>query len=183
MEASDIDRLIEALLFVANGPTNLEDLAKAIEVEVEAVEEGLSRLRDGLEGRGVRLERVGRRVQLVSAPEASGAVERFLGLDVSGKLSPASLETLAIIAYRQPITRAQVDAIRGVNSDGVIRTLLAKNLVAPVGRLEQVGRPVLFGTTSDFMQYFGLTSLEELPNLPELGEPVEGSSLSAPTTV
>ncbi|MHB0856338.1 MAG: SMC-Scp complex subunit ScpB [Anaerolineae bacterium] len=179
METSNIDRLIEALLFVADGPAASEDLAKAIDIDVMAVEEGLNRLREGLAGRGVRLERVGRRVQLVSAPEAAVAVERFLGLDVSGKLSPASLETLAIIAYRQPITRAQIDAIRGVNSDGVIRTLLAKNLVAPVGRLEQVGRPVVFGTTCEFLQYFGLTSLEELPNLPELEEPSEGAS--APT--
>ncbi|MHA1572719.1 MAG: SMC-Scp complex subunit ScpB, partial [Alphaproteobacteria bacterium] len=117
---------------------------------------------------GLHVTRVGTRVQLVTMPDAAPVVERFLGISRSGKLSGAALETLAIIAYRQPITRAQIEAIRGVNSDGVIRTLQAKALVAPVGRLEQAGRPILLGTTFEFLQYFGIQSLDELPSLPEL---------------
>jgi len=92
-------------------------------------------------------------------------VERFLGLEATSRLSRAALETLAIIAYRQPISRPQVDAIRGVNSDGVIRSLLSKGLIEEVGRAEGPGRPILYGTTAAFLQAFGLTSLDELPPL------------------
>jgi len=102
---------------------------------------------------------------LVSAPEAAPYVERFLGLSLSGKLSAAALETLAIIAYKQPITRPQIEAIRGVNSDGALRTLMSKGLIEEVGRLDSVGHPILFGTTFEFLQYFGLSSLSELPPL------------------
>jgi segregation and condensation protein B len=115
---------------------------------------------------------------MVSSPEAAPAIERLLGLSHSAKLSSAALETLAIIAYRQPITRAQVEAIRGVNSDSVIRTLLARSLVVPVGQLEQAGRPELLGTTFEFLQYFGIRSLEELPSLPELEDYAPGNSAS-----
>jgi segregation and condensation protein B len=104
-------------------------------------------------------------VQLTTAPTAAQAVERFLGLQSTVRLSPAAMETLAMIAYRQPITRPRVDLIRGVNSDGVIRTLLSRGLVEQIGRQETVGRPVLYGTTPAFLQHFGLGSLQELPVL------------------
>jgi segregation and condensation protein B len=163
-----MDRLVEALLFVADGPVSLEDLARALDKDLEATVQAVKRLSEATAQRGVRIVHAGSRVQMVTMPEAGPIIERFLGLTPSGKLSAAALETLAIIAYRQPITRAQVDALRGVSSDGVIRSLLAKSLIAPTGRLEQVGRPVLFGTTFDFLQYFGVQSLDELPRLPEL---------------
>lgn len=163
----DMESLIEALLFVADGPVALEELAQAVGCDKETVEQATQRLSERLAGRGVRLMHVGSQVQMVTAPEAGPIVERFLGLNVSAKLSPAALETLAIIAYRQPITRAQIEEIRGTNSEGVLRTLLARSLIAPVGRLDQVGRPVLFGTTFEFLQYFGLKSLAELPKLPD----------------
>jgi segregation and condensation protein B len=102
---------------------------------------------------------------LVSAPESAPYIERFLGLSLSGKLSAAALETLAIIAYKQPVTRPQIEAIRGVSSDGVLRTLISKGLIEEVGRLETVGHPVLFGTTFEFLQYFGLSALSDLPAL------------------
>jgi segregation and condensation protein B len=159
---------VEALLFVADGPVSLEDLARALDKDLEATVQAAKRLTEATAQRGVRIVHAGSRVQMVTMPEAGPVIERFLGLAPSGKLSAAALETLAIIAYRQPITRAQVDALRGVSSDGVIRSLLAKSLIAPTGRLEQVGRPVLFGTTFDFLQYFGVQSLDELPRLPEL---------------
>jgi segregation and condensation protein B len=95
-------------------------------------------------------------------------VEAYLGLDTSNKLSPAALETLAIIAYKQPITRAQIESLRGVNCEGSLHSLASRALIASSGRLEQAGRPVLYATTPDFLQYLGLTSLSELPPLPEV---------------
>lgn len=153
---------------MAEGPVSLDDLASALQVDRAEVEQSVERLVGASAGRGMHVVYAGQRVQMVTAPDAAPFVEQFLGLNLSSKLSAAALETLAIVAYRQPITRAQIDAIRGVNSDGVIRSLIAKSLVAPVGRLEQVGRPVVLGTTFEFLQYFGVQSLDALPMLPEL---------------
>ncbi len=100
-------------------------------------------------------------------------IESLLGLETSGRLSNAALEALAIVAYKQPITRPQVDAVRGVNSDGVLKSLLNKGLIEEVGRAETMGRPVLYATTADFLQHFGFSSLEELPPLDATGIPVE----------
>lgn len=171
LDSGDIDRYIEALLFVSEGPVSLDDLARALRLDRQQVEQSVERLLRASAGRGTHIVSAGEHVQMVTAPDAAPYVEQFLGLDLSSKLSAAALETLAIIAYRQPITRAQIDAIRGVNSDSVIRSLIAKSLVAPVGRLEQVGRPVLLGTTLEFLQYFGVHSLADLPSLPELVNP------------
>jgi segregation and condensation protein B len=157
--------LVESLLFVATEPVAVEPLAAVLEVTPERIEEALQSLSNEYAGRGLRLQRKGERVQMVTAPEAAEPVRRFLGLELGAKLSPASLETLAIVAYRQPITRAQIEAIRGVSSDGVLRTLVSRGLVEEQGRLEQVGRPIIYGTTFDFLQQFGLSSLEELPPL------------------
>ncbi len=167
VERTDLEltSLIESLLFVADAPVTPAQLAAALDVEPKAVEEALDQLAADYQQRGLRLQRKAGRVQLVTAPEAAPAVERFLGLELSSKLSPAALETLAIVAYRQPVTRAQVEAIRGVNSDSVLRTLINKGLIEAVGRLEQVGRPILYGTTFEFLQYFGLQDLQELPPL------------------
>jgi segregation and condensation protein B len=156
---------VESLLFVADAPVSVSHLAEALERDERDVEAALQTLAEGYAGRGVRLQRKGSRVQLVSAPEAAATVERFLGLSQSGKLSAAALEALAVVAYEQPVTRPQIEAIRGVSSDGVLRTLLSKGLIEEVGRLETVGHPVLFGTTFEFLQYFGLSSLGELPPL------------------
>jgi segregation and condensation protein B len=156
---------VESLLFVADAPVSVSHLAEALERDERDVEAVLQTLAEGYAGRGVRLQRKGNRVQLVSAPESAPAIERFLGLSQSGKLSAAALEALAIVAYEQPVTRPQIEAIRGVSSDGVLRTLLSKGLIEEVGRLETVGHPVLFGTTFEFLQYFGLSSLAELPPL------------------
>ena len=163
----ELTSLIESLLFVADAPVTPAQLAAALDVEPKAVEEALDQLAADYQQRGLRLQRKAGRVQLVTAPEAAPAVERFLGLELSSKLSPAALETLAIVAYRQPVTRAQVEAIRGVNSDSVLRTLINKGLIEEVGRLEQVGRPILYGTTFEFLQYFGLQDLQDLPPLDE----------------
>lgn len=158
--------LLESLLFVASGPVSAGRLAAALEMTPVAVEALLRELEDGYSGRGLRLQWSGERmVQLTTAPKASAAVERFLGLEVTTRLSQAALEVLAIVAYNQPVTRPQVDQVRGVNSDGAIRSLLSKGLVEEVGRLEKPGRPILYGTTADFLQYFGLTAIDNLPAL------------------
>jgi segregation and condensation protein B len=102
---------------------------------------------------------------LTTAPEMADLIETFLGLEATTHLSRAALETLAIISYRQPVTRPQVDAIRGVNSDGVMKSLLGKGLLQEVGRTDGPGRPILYGTTPEFLQHFGLSSLSELPPL------------------
>jgi segregation and condensation protein B len=168
-EASELPGLIETLLFASPSPVPLPRLAQVIGIapaDVEAaVAELAAQLRDGR--RGVRLQRKDDRVTLTTAPEHAPYIEKLLGLDPSAKLSTAAMETLAVIAYRQPLTRPQIEAIRGVNCDGVLRTLIARELVEPVGRLEQPGRPYLYGTTFQFLQYFGLGSLTDLPPLPE----------------
>jgi len=155
--------IVESLLFVADAPVPVSQLAGAAECEARDIEAALDSLVQDYVNRGVRLQRKGNRVQLVSAPQAAPYIERFLGLSLSGKLSAAAVETLAIIAYKQPVTRPQIEAIRGVSSDGVLRTLMSKGLIEELGRLETVGHPVLFGTTFEFLQYFGLDSLEALP--------------------
>ncbi|MEZ4770503.1 MAG: SMC-Scp complex subunit ScpB [Caldilineales bacterium] len=157
--------LVESLLFVAPDPVRITALADALEEPAERIEEALAHLIDLQHDRGVQVQRARDRVQLVSSPEAAAYIERFLGLDLVVKLSPAALETLAIIAYRQPVTRAQIDEWRGVNSDGVLRTLLHRGLVEQGERLEQAGRPFHYHTTFDFLQHFGLQSLEDLPPL------------------
>jgi len=158
-----LEALLESLLFVSDGPASLRRLAQVLEVTAEELEEAVQSLARSCQNRGIRLQRHGDHVQLASAPEASAYVERLLGTQQAGKLSPAALETLAIVAYQQPVTRATIEAIRGVNSDRVLSTLEARGLISEVGRQETAGRPVLFGTTFEFLQYFGLESLEQLP--------------------
>jgi len=156
---------VEALLFVAPGAVSVGQLAAALEVTNRAVEKALDELEQSYQGRGVRLQRHGRRIQMTSAPEAAASIENFLGLEATSRLSRAALEALAIIAYQQPVTRPQVDAIRGVNSDGVMKNLLHKGLIQEIGRAEGPGRPILYTTTPEFLGYFGLSSLDELPPL------------------
>jgi segregation and condensation protein B len=159
---------VESLLFVATEPVPLARLAEVLEVEIDQVEQVLLILNHEYGQRGMRIQRKGKRVQMVTAPESSDVVRRLLGLELTGKLSPAALETLAIVAYRQPVTRAQIEAIRGVSSDSVLRTLLNRGLVEEQGRLDQAGRPIIYGTTFDFLQQFGIASLDQLPPLTEI---------------
>lgn len=159
-----LEARIEALLFVASSPISVTQLAEALEISSKEVESGLQVLNQSLQsGRGLRLQRHEGGYQLTSAPELAEEIEKFLGLEATARLSRAALETLAIVAYRQPITRPGVDAIRGVNSDGVIKSLLSKGLIQEVGRTEGPGRPILYGSTQDFLQHFGLNSLDDLP--------------------
>jgi len=157
--------LVESMLFVASGPIPISRLAKALETTQTAVKSLLRELGKDYETRGIRLQWTGNNVQLTTAPAAAMLIERFLGLELTTRLSQAALEVLAIIAYMQPITRPQVDQIRGVNSDGSLRTLLSKGLIEEVGRMDTPGRPILYGSTPEFLQHFGLTILDELPPL------------------
>jgi segregation and condensation protein B len=169
---------LEALLFVAPGAVTPAQLAAALDISIEQVEIGLIELTRAYDRRGLRLQRHAGQVQLTTAPEFAQVIERFLGLELSSRLSRAALETLAIVAYQQPITRPQVDAIRGVNSDGVLKSLLHKGLVQETGRADTPGRPILYSSTPEFLQHFGLNSLDELPPLSgtdanEAGQPLQ----------
>ena len=157
--------LLESLLFVSSGPAPVSRLAKAVEMTPNAVKKLLRQMEEDYQERGLRLQWNDNAVQLTTAPEASEDIERFLGLELTARLSQAALEVLAIIAYMQPITRPQVDQIRGVNSDGALRTLLSKGLLEEIGRMETPGRPILYGTTPTFLGHFGLSGLVELPPL------------------
>jgi segregation and condensation protein B len=162
---SGLETLLESLLFVADEPVPVSRLAQALDVTTDEVEAALATLQEACVQRGVRLQRFGSRVQLVSAPEAASLIERFLGLELHTRLSTAALEALTIVAYQQPVTRAQVEAVRGVNSDSVLRTLVSNGLIEEIGRMDTVGRPILYGTTFEFLQFFGLESLSGLPPL------------------
>lgn len=171
--ALDLNARIEALLFVSPEMISTHQIANALNSSVREVEKSLDELDRLFANRGVRLQRVSRSVQLITAPELSADVQRFLDLEETSRLSRAALEVLAIVAYQEPVTRPQIDAVRGVNSDSVMRTLLRHGLVDEVGRTDGPGRPFIYATTSDFLNHFGLTSIEELPPLnleSEMGE-------------
>lgn len=156
---------LEAMLFVAAEPVSTSQLAEALDVSASVVERGLNELDASLSSRGLRLQRHAGRVQLTTAPQLAELIERFLGLEMTSHLSRAALETLAIIAYQQPVTRPQIDAIRGVNSDGMMKSLLNKGLILESGRADGPGRPILYSTTPEFLQHFGLNSILEMPPL------------------
>jgi segregation and condensation protein B len=156
---------IEAMLFVSAEPVPVAQLSQALDVTTSVVERGLKELDEILSTRGLRLQRNAGRVQLTTAPELAELIELFLGLEAITHLSRAALETLAIIAYQQPCTRPQVDSIRGVNSDAMMKSLLSKGLIQESGRTDGPGRPILYSTTPEFLQHFGLSSIIELPPL------------------
>ena len=161
---------LEALLFVAERPLSRAEIAQLAGVDRETVDARIGDLQVTLTGRGIRLVESGERVELVTATEAGALIARYVGADAP-KLSTPSLETLAIVAYRQPCTRATIERIRGVDSDYTLRTLMHRRLVVELGRSEAPGRPTLFGTGFDFLERFGLTSLEGLPPLdPQIAE-------------
>lgn len=156
---------LEGLLFVAAEPVPLAHLAEALDVNPTMVEAALRELETTLTNRGLRLQRFSGRVQLTTAPQLAEAIERFLGLEATTRLSRAALETLAMIAYQQPVTRPQIDSVRGVNSESMLKSLLNKGLIFESGRTEGPGRPILYSTTPEFLQHFGLSSITELPPL------------------
>lgn len=158
------EEALEALLFVAERPLARREIAALAGTDRATVDARVGDLEVSLRSRGIRLLVDGDRVELATAPDGGALVARYVGADAV-RLSPASLETLAIVAYRQPVTKAAVERIRGVDSDYTIRTLLHRRLVVELGRSDAPGRPYLYGTGFEFLERFGLTSLEELPFL------------------
>lgn len=178
-EQFTITALLEGLLFVADAPMAASQFARALQLDIATVEAGLEALTQFYVtgNRGLRILEHNKKFQLVTAPAFAPLIEDFLHLDSSTRLSGPALETLAVIAYRQPVTRMQIEAVRGVDSASVLRSLLQRGLVEEVGRLELAGRPILYGVTDLFMQHFGITKLGELPVL----EPTEADTLWATT--
>jgi segregation and condensation protein B len=172
MEREEIKSIIESLLFVADGPLTIQRLGEVLEgVEREDLRSTLDELQAELENsrRGVRLVEVAGGYQLRTAKVNADWVKKFLG-GRPARMGRATLETLAIIAYRQPITRAEIESIRGVDVDGVINTLLDRSLIRAVARKDVPGRPFLYGTTPEFLQLFNLKDLTHLPTLKEMEE-------------
>jgi len=166
----ELKPVLEALLFAAEAPVPASLLAEAAEVSLEEVTEALLALAADYDagGRGIRLTQMAGGWQFLTREEYATYLGRFLRGKKKMRLSRPALETLAIIAYKQPVTKAEVDAIRGVDSSGVLNTLLERELVTIRGRSKVVGRPLLYGTTGEFLSYFGLNDLNELPRVEEL---------------
>jgi segregation and condensation protein B len=171
--------IIESILFVADEAVDVSLLSRALRRPATDIEEALALLEDRCSLGGTRLQRTGDSVQLVTAPDAGPYVERFLGLESRQRLSSAALESLAIIAYKQPMTRAGVEQVRGVNSDGAIGSLIARGLIEEVGRAPGPGRPALLGTTLRFLEHFGLSKPGDLPPLPSANG-ADGADVDAP---
>jgi segregation and condensation protein B len=163
-QSRDLAAALEALLFVADRPLSTTELAELAEVPAPAVSDALDELRAGLADRGIRLQELDGAWQLTTAPEVADRVRRYAER-TEGRLSPAAVEALAVIAYRQPATRGDIERVRGVDSDSVIRSLLHRRLIAEAGRRDTPGRPILYRTTFTFLERFGMESLEALPAL------------------
>jgi segregation and condensation protein B len=174
----DLRRQAEAVLFSLGAPIERRKLADTLEVDLRTLASVLDALDVSLEGRGLMLQRHDDLVQLVTRPEASAAVRRLLNPEVPGRLSPAAYETLAIIAYRQPLTKAGIEEVRGVDCERVLEGLLARGLIQERGRLEAPGTPRLFGTTIQFLQLLGVSRVEDLPGVAD----AEDANLAALTT-
>ncbi|MDL2318958.1 SMC-Scp complex subunit ScpB [Eubacteriales bacterium OttesenSCG-928-A19] len=167
MDKHEIMGAVEAILYVAGEPVEEESLRMALELTPDALEDALSALHDQyeFERRGIRLLRFGRSVQLSTRPEYADYVERLLQPIQRQNLSQAAMETLAVIAYRQPATRGDVEAVRGVKCDYSVQSLLNKGLIMEAGRRDTLGRPILFCTTDLFLRHFGISTLDELPQI------------------
>jgi segregation and condensation protein B len=177
-DPAEIAALLEALLLVAPAPTTAEELARGAGVALSAVDAALAEL-EQRDGSGWVLQRHGGKVQLATAPRFAGPVRRFLGLEREARLSGAALETLAIVAYQQPVTKSEIEAVRGVDCSGVLHTLLQRGLIEQVGRVPGPGNPIQYGTTPDFLLHFGLRSLADLPPLGQMQGQDVRSSLEA----
>jgi segregation and condensation protein B len=168
LDPDQLKLVIESVLFVADGPVELRTLARLTEQTPEAISQALEELGATSRERGVRIQRTGQSAQMVSAPETASYVQRYLGIDENQRLSPVVLVTLTVIAYKQPVTKGEVERILRKNCDYSVMVLKARDLINEVGRTEGPGRPYLYGTTFKFLEHFGLEKPEDLPPLPEL---------------
>jgi len=159
---------MEAILFAAGDPLKPERLSELLDIPIEHVSVMLMELQEDMArpGRGLCLMQMAGGFQICTRPEYSAVVEK-LAVHQDPRLSPAAMETLSIVAFKQPVTRQEVEYIRGVQSDGVLNTLIERRLIKEVGRKETIGRPILFGTTEEFLSCFGLNNMDDLPSLPD----------------
>lgn len=160
-----LEERLEALLFVAAHPVTVGSLSNALQETSRKVMQAIEALDLQFSTRGIRLQKHRSGYQLTTAPSVASDIERLLNLEDISRISRAALEALAIIAYQQPVTRPQIDSIRGVNSDSVLKTLLRHGLIEESGRSISPGRPILYSTTSEFLQHFGLNAIKDLPPL------------------
>ena len=179
MDEKEIERVLEAILFASGEPVSVERLARAVESDARTVGRVLERMGDryDFERRGIKLVRLENKAQLCTRPEYADWVRRVMETRKPPTLSQAALETLSIVAYRQPVTRAFVEQLRGVDSSNTFHSLQEKGLIEECGRLDVPGHPFLYRTTSAFLRVFGIQSLKELPDLPELSG-AEGEQLT-----
>lgn len=168
MKENELKSVIESLLFVAEKPVSLKELTNITGEMTADIQKVIAELTNEYEKRGIKLIRKGEYYSFVSDPVNSLFVSKFLNEELRHDLSQAALETLAIITYKQPITKNEIEEIRGVNSDQMVRNLMIRGLITEVGRKEAVGRPILYGTTMEFIQYFGLLKEEDVPKMEEL---------------
>ena len=173
MEPNEIPQILEAILFVAGEPVAVADLAQALEVSEMEIMHAVEELQRECERRGVTIHRYGDHLRMETRPEYAPYVERLLQPVQRQTLSQTAMETLAVIAYRQPVTKGEVEQVRGVKCDYSIQSLLQKGLIKEVGRKEALGRPILYATTDAFLEHFGISDIRELPPLPAPQEKVD----------
>ncbi len=179
MEHSEVKSIIEAILFAADRPVTLEQLSSILDINNNIIEQAIRQLQQDYEDtkRSFHIIEIANGFQICTRNKYAQWIKKFFTVEVSSRLSTSALEALAIIAYKQPVTRAEIEKIRGVNSDSVIHSLSEKNLIRVAGRKEAPGRPLMYETTSEFLIHFGLRDLSELPPIDEieqmLGTPKE----------
>ncbi len=170
MDIPELAHVIEAILFVAGEPVNVKEIQRALDVTEDETRQAIDALDSdySYHRRGITLKRFGQHIQLSTRAEYAPFVERLLQPIQKQSLSQSALETLAVVAYKQPVTRLEIEAVRGVKCDYSVQSLVNKGLIEEVGRKETLGRPILYGTTDKFLSHFGLSSLDQLPPPPEL---------------
>ena len=173
MEPNEIPQILEAILFVAGEPVAVADLAQALEVSELEIMHAVEELQRECERRGVTIHRYGDHLRMETRPEYAPYVERLLQPVQRQTLSQTAMETLAVIAYRQPVTKGEVEQVRGVKCDYSVQSLLHKGLIKEAGRKEALGRPILYATTDRFLEHFGISDIRELPPLPDVQEKVD----------
>ena len=173
MEPNEIPQILEAILFVAGEPVAVSDLAQALEVSEMEIMHAVEALERECERRGVTVRRYGDHLRMETRPEYAHYVERLLQPVQRQTLSQTAMETLAVIAYRQPVTKGEVEQVRGVKCDYSVQSLLHKGLIKEAGRKEALGRPILYATTDRFLEHFGISDIRELPPLPDVQEKVD----------
>jgi segregation and condensation protein B len=181
MELSEAKSIIEAVIFASSEPVSADQLARLIELDSETVEQLVSELQQEYDTtrRSFQMIEVANGFQICTRDEYAPWIRDFYTTEISSRLSVSALEALAIIAYRQPVTRAEIEEIRGVNSDSVLHTLLERNMIKVIGRKRAPGKPMIYGTTTEFLLHFGLRDLSELPSIDEI-ESMLGTSLQRP---